>query len=96
MVSTTGEHSAWFVLDEHRVPRPAAMPADVAAVVARIGENCEPALTSVMFLGGAGGSLRAGVTDNPGAADARDQAGAGQRHLRRQRRPMCGRAAASR
>jgi hypothetical protein len=41
------------------------MPPAVAAVVARIGENCEPALTSVLFLGGAGGSLRAGVTDNP-------------------------------
>jgi hypothetical protein len=34
-------------------------------VVLRIGENCEPALCTVLFLGGAGGSLRAGVTDNP-------------------------------
>ena len=30
-----------------------------------IGDNCEPSLTTVLFLGGAGGSLRAGVTDNP-------------------------------
>lgn len=65
MVSTTGEHAAWFVLDEQRRLQPATMPPEVAAVVARIGENCEPALTSVLFLGGAGGSLRAGVTDNP-------------------------------
>ena len=65
MVSTTGEHKAWFVLDEHLALQPAAMPAEVAAVVARIGDNCEPALCSVLFLGGAGGSLRAGVTDNP-------------------------------
>ena len=33
--------------------------------VERIGENCEPALSTVMFMGGAGGSLRAGVTVNP-------------------------------
>jgi len=33
--------------------------------VERIQENCEPALCTVLFMGGAGGSLRAGVTDNP-------------------------------
>ena len=37
----------------------------VRAVVERIGENCEPSLTTVLFLGGAGGSLRAGATENP-------------------------------
>jgi hypothetical protein len=37
----------------------------VRAVVDRIGENCEPSLTTVLFLGGAGGSLRAGATENP-------------------------------
>ncbi len=65
MVSTTGEHAAWFVLDEALQPQPAPMPAAVQAIVERIGENCEPALCTVLFLGGAGGSLRAGVTDNP-------------------------------
>ena len=65
MVSTTGEHAAWFVLDQALQPVPAAMPAGVAEVVARIGENCEPSLCTVLFVGGAGGSLRAGVTDNP-------------------------------
>ncbi len=65
MTSTTGEHAEWFVLDDALVPRAAAMPETVAAVVARIGENCEPSLATVLFLGGAGGSLRAGVTDNP-------------------------------
>ncbi len=33
--------------------------------MARIKENCEPALCTVLFMGGAGGSLRAGVTENP-------------------------------
>ena len=65
MTSTTGEHSAWFVLDEQLRPVPAPMPPVVKKVVDRIVENCEPSLASVMFLAGAGGSLRAGVTDNP-------------------------------
>jgi len=65
MVSTTGEHAAWFVLDEAMTPRPVPMPEPIAAIVARIGENCEPALCSVLFMAGAGGSLRAGVTENP-------------------------------
>jgi len=65
MVSTTGEHAAWFELDEDLKPREAAMPAAVQTVVDRIGENCEPALTSVLFMAGAGGSLRAGATENP-------------------------------
>jgi hypothetical protein len=65
MVSTTGEHAAWFVLDEALRPQPAPMPPAIADAVARIGENCEPALWSVLFMAGAGGSLRAGATANP-------------------------------
>jgi hypothetical protein len=65
MVSTTGEHSAYFVLDEALRPQPAPMPPAVRAVVERIAENCEPALSTVLFVGGAGGSLRAGVTESP-------------------------------
>jgi hypothetical protein len=41
------------------------MPAEARRLVQRIGENCEPSSTSVLFLAGAGGSLRAGVTENP-------------------------------
>ncbi len=65
MVSTTGEHAAWFELDAALQPQPSAMPPAVRAIVERIGENCEPSLCTVLFVGGAGGSLRAGVTDNP-------------------------------
>jgi len=65
MVSTTGEHAEWFELDEALRPQRAPMPAAVRKVVERIGENCEPALATVLFVGGAGGSLRAGVTGNP-------------------------------
>ncbi len=65
MTSTTGEHASWYVLDDSLTPVEAPMPAEVQRIVERIGENCEPSLTSVLFLGGAGGSLRAGVTENP-------------------------------
>ena len=65
MTSTTGEHAAWFVLDDALHPVEAAMPPRIQAVIDRIGENCEPSLATVLFLGGAGGSLRAGVTENP-------------------------------
>jgi 6-hydroxynicotinate reductase len=65
MVSTTGEHAAHFVLDEELKPVETEMPAPLVAVVDRIKENCEPALTTVLFMAGAGGSLRAGVTENP-------------------------------
>ncbi|MCK6454690.1 MAG: 6-hydroxynicotinate reductase [Alphaproteobacteria bacterium] len=65
MVSTTGEDAAYFVLDHRLKPIAQPMPAPLQTVVARIGENCEPALCTVLFMGGAGGSLRAGVTENP-------------------------------
>ena len=65
MTSTTGEDALYLVLDAHLKPVPAEMPASVRAVVDRIAENCEPSLCSVLFMAGAGGSLRAGVTENP-------------------------------
>jgi 6-hydroxynicotinate reductase len=63
--STTGEDALYCVLDDALRPVPSAMPGSVAKVVARIGENCEPALATVLFMAGAGGSLRAGVTEHP-------------------------------
>jgi len=65
MVSTTGEDAEWFVLDEKLAPIRQPMPGAIRMVVERIVENCEPALCTVLFMGGAGGSLRAGVTENP-------------------------------
>ena len=65
MVSTTGEDAAYFELDENLKPVEQALPQVLQKVVDRIGENCEPALCSVLFMAGAGGSLRAGVTENP-------------------------------
>tara|TARA_R110000765_G_scaffold79085_1_gene155717 strand:+ start:2530 stop:4017 length:1488 start_codon:yes stop_codon:yes gene_type:complete len=65
MISTTGEQWAYFTLDDDLVPQPAEITPELLAVAERIAENCEPSLCSVLFMGGAGGSLRAGVTENP-------------------------------
>ncbi|MES2664668.1 MAG: 6-hydroxynicotinate reductase [Pseudomonadota bacterium] len=65
MVSTTGEEFAYFVLDDALQPQPADLPDALRETVGLIDENCEPSLCTVLFMGGAGGSLRAGVTRNP-------------------------------
>jgi len=65
MVSTTGEQYGYYVLDADLVPRPHPLPEKLKPSVDLIAENCEPALCTVMFMGGAGGSLRSGVTKNP-------------------------------
>ena len=65
MVSTTGEQHAYFELDQNLKPVAQDLPEPLAVSVARIKENCEPALCTVLFMAGAGGSLRSGVTENP-------------------------------
>jgi 6-hydroxynicotinate reductase len=65
MVSTTGEQHAYYELDKDLNPVLKDMPERLFQSVERIAENCEPSLCSVLFMGGAGGSLRAGVTENP-------------------------------
>ena len=65
MVSTTGEHFTYYELDDSLTPVQLDMPQRLQQSIKRIEENCEPALCSVLFMGGAGGSLRAGVTENP-------------------------------
>jgi hypothetical protein len=65
MVSTTGEQFAYYELDEALQPALKPFPERLRKSVELIEENCEPALCTVLFMGGAGGSLRAGVTENP-------------------------------
>jgi hypothetical protein len=65
MVSTTGEQFAYYELDDALRPIEKELPQQLQDSVARIRENCEPALTTVLFMAGAGGSLRAGATENP-------------------------------
>ncbi len=65
MVSTTGEQFGYYVLDDNLEPQPKSLPDALRPSVDLIAENCEPALCTVLFMGGAGGSLRSGVTKNP-------------------------------
>lgn len=66
MVSTTGEQYGYYILDDELKPiLQTTLPAPVMETVGIVAENCEPAMVSVLFIGGAGGSLRAGVTTNP-------------------------------
>ena len=65
MVSTTGEQFGYYELDDDLLPVAKKMPKRLQPSIQRIEENSEPALTSINFMGGAGGSLRAGVTENP-------------------------------
>jgi hypothetical protein len=65
MVSTTGEQFAYYELDEALKPVEKPFPERLRKSVGLIEDNCEPALCTVLFVGGAGGSLRAGVVENP-------------------------------
>lgn len=65
MVSTTGEQFAYYELDDQLRPVEKPFPERLRKSVGLIEDNCEPALCTVLFVGGAGGSLRAGVTENP-------------------------------
>ena len=65
MVSTTGEQYGYFELDADLIPQPKPISDTLQASADLIAENCEPSVCSVLFMGGAGGSLRAGVTENP-------------------------------
>jgi len=65
MVSTTGEQHAFYRLNEDLKPVQEDLPETLRESVERVTENCEPALCTVLFMAGAGGSLRAGVTENP-------------------------------
>ncbi|MGE0279303.1 MAG: 6-hydroxynicotinate reductase [Rhizobiaceae bacterium] len=65
MVSTTGEQFAYYELDDDLRPAAKPFPDRLRKSVGLIEENCEPALCTVLFVGGAGGSLRAGVVENP-------------------------------
>ncbi len=65
MVSTTGEQYAYYELDASLTAQARPIPEQLKASADLIAENCEPSVCSVLFMGGAGGSLRAGVTENP-------------------------------
>lgn len=65
MTNTTGDACAYYVLDDELRPVQTAIPTEVQATVQQISDNCEKALCSVVFVAGAGGSLRSGATSSP-------------------------------
>jgi hypothetical protein len=65
MVSTTGEEYGYYILNDALEPVRQPLPENLQATVRLIDENCEPSRCTVLFMAGAGGSLRAGVTRNP-------------------------------
>jgi len=74
MVSTTGEHFAYYELDANLMPAEKELPVALKLSVDRIKENCEPALSTVLFMAGAGGSsmaARGGAEWNSASALAR-------------------------
>ena len=65
IISTTGEHYAYYELDNDLRPQPKLVPDQLKYSADLIAENCEASVCSVLFMAGAGGSLRAGITKNP-------------------------------
>ena len=63
MVSTTGEHAGYYVLNDALEPQAQPMPPELQPSVELISQNCEPALCTVLFMGGAGGSISSGVNE---------------------------------
>ncbi len=65
ITETTGQNAAMFVLDEDGVFAPMELSEAARAAVAAIAETCQESRVSAMYVGGAGGSARAGVTRYP-------------------------------
>ncbi len=83
MVSTTGEHSSYYVLDEALKPVETEMPPDLKFSVERIQENCEPALCTVLFMARCRRLVARGRHRQSGAADALGEGRVDARHQRR-------------
>ncbi|NMB35218.1 MAG: 4Fe-4S binding protein [Firmicutes bacterium] len=65
VTETTGRQAALFSLQENGEIVKIPMPDDVKAVVELIASSCEDARVSAVYVGGTGGSARAGVTNYP-------------------------------
>jgi len=61
----TGTHAALLEVDENGGLREIGLTNEVKDVLAAISESCEMSMVSGMYIGGAGGSARAGVTKAP-------------------------------
>ncbi len=65
VTETTGRKAALFELEADGELREIPLTKSAQKAVAAIADSCEPSLVSGIFMGGAGGSARAGVTRYP-------------------------------
>lgn len=65
VTETTGQKAALFTVNEAGEVQEIPMTPEVQAVVDLIAANCEEARVSAIYVGGTGGSARAGVTNYP-------------------------------
>ncbi|MEW5911982.1 MAG: 4Fe-4S dicluster domain-containing protein [Thermodesulfobacteriota bacterium] len=65
ITETTGQRAAMYRLSDAGVFEPMPLTAAAAEAVAAIAESCQPSRVSAVYVGGAGGSARAGVTRYP-------------------------------
>jgi NAD-dependent dihydropyrimidine dehydrogenase PreA subunit len=65
ITETTGQNAALYQLSEAGVFEPIPLTPAVKEAVAAIAESCQASLVSAMYVAGAGGSARAGVTRYP-------------------------------
>lgn len=65
VTETTGQKAALFTVNERGEVEEIPMTPEVQAVVDLIAANCEEARVSALYVGGTGGSARAGVTNYP-------------------------------
>jgi ferredoxin len=65
VLEVTGRQAALLEADEERRFHALPLPEEVKDVRDLIAENKEPSVTSAIYMGGSGGSARAGVTGNP-------------------------------
>jgi hypothetical protein len=65
VLEVTGKQAALLEADEQKRFHALPLPEEVKDVRDLIAENKEPSITSAIYMGGSGGSARAGVTANP-------------------------------
>ncbi len=65
ITETTGTKAAYFVLQENGSLKRIPLPPEARKAVKAIEDACEPSRVSALFLGGTGGSARAGVVKHP-------------------------------
>jgi hypothetical protein len=65
ITETTGQNAAMYALNEEGVFEPMELTPQAREAVAAIAETCQESRVSAVYVGGAGGSARAGVTRYP-------------------------------